>query len=590
MAELEGGGRDEEQIVSLVNAAVDHYKPRNDMMLRMLDMYEVAERPAQPGGVAVRDNMPHTAGGLAAAIITRQEPQTSITPRDDTPEEQERSSRIEQVFSGIRSDMEMRAFRRGDMPPDYENAFNQLNYGWIASRQYVAPQEEGKSPFRFTRPYNPMNVYPGPQTDDGYLWVFSQLPIAGGRILADKRYSKVHDDIDPDDPYKTHELVEFYDDTDVVTVIDNTEVWRDQHKQGEVPWLVGPVNGHNFRGLVNDDRDFVEHMGMALNHANRDLHNYYNELLETMGLIVKKYAKPTVVIKTRDGTVRRLELGSGAVNTLLATDIVQILDVPGAPPEMVPLLQSVLQAMYRATFQETVYGGGGESGMSALAITLTGHHAGLRLEPYLKRMQMFDQESARRILKGIEREQLIMDYSGIDGMGNPFRLPDFSYLEIDGDYGVYCTRKLSLPEDDLMRAQVAASLTQGANPVVSMQYAREKILLVQDPMKERNRVIAELPLRMPEVVMAMAYQELINNNEVMAAAALGQAMGIGAPPLAGPGGGGSPSPMMGGQPGAPSPMGGPPGAPPGIGMMGSPGMQAPGQNLANFDTSQFGGV
>ena len=66
----------------------------------------------------------------------------------------------------------------------------------------------------------------------------------------------------------------------------------------------------------------------------------------------------------------------------------------------------------------------------------------------------------------------------------------------------------------------------------------------------------------------------------MAAAALGQAMGIGAPPLAGPGGGGSPSPMMGGQPGAP----------PGIGMMGSPGMQAPGQNLANFDTSQFGGV
>jgi hypothetical protein len=306
-----------------------------------------------------------------------------------------------------------------------------------------------------------------------------------------------------------------------------------------------------------------------------------------MGLIVKKYAKPTVVIKTRDGTVRRLELGSGAVNTLLATDIVQILDVPGAPPEMVPLLQSVLSAMYRATFQETVYGGGGETGMSALAITLTGHHAGLRLEPYLKRMQMFDQESARRILKGIEREQLVMDYSGVDGMGNPFRLPDFSYLEIDGDYGVYCTRKLSLPEDDLMRAQVAANLTQGSSPVVSMQYAREKILLVQDPMKERNRVIAELPLRMPEVVMAMAYQELINNNEVMAATALGQAMGIGQAPPGGPGGGGA-----GG--GAPSPMGGPPGAPPGappgIGMMGSPGMQAPGQNLANFDTSQFGGV
>ena len=299
-----------------------------------------------------------------------------------------------------------------------------------------------------------------------------------------------------------------------------------------------------------------------------------------MGLIVKKYAKPTVVVKTRDGTVRRLELGSGAVNTLLATDIVQVLDVPGAPPEMVPLLQSVLQAMYRATFQETVYGGGGESGMSALAITLTGHHAGLRLEPYLKRLQMFDMESARRILKGIEREELVMDYSGVDGMGNPFRLPDFSYVEIDGDYTVNCMRKLSLPEDDLMRAQVASSLTQGANPVVSMQYAREKILLVQDPLKERNRVIAELPLRMPEVVMAMAFQELVNNNEVMAAQALGQAMGIAQAP-AGPGGPGGPP---GGPPGAAGPMG----APPGAGMMGSPGMQAPGQNLANYDTSQFG--
>ena len=108
MAELEGGGRNEEQIVALVNAAVDHYKPRNDMMLRMLDMYEVAERPQQPGGVSVRDNMPHTSVGLAAAIITRQEPITSVMPRDDTPEEQERASRIEQVFSGIRSDMDMR--------------------------------------------------------------------------------------------------------------------------------------------------------------------------------------------------------------------------------------------------------------------------------------------------------------------------------------------------------------------------------------------------------------------------------------------------------------------------------------------------
>ena len=138
-----------------------------------------------------------------------------------------------------------------------------------------------------------------------------------------------------------------------------------------------------------------------------------------------------------------------------------------------------------------------------------------------------------------------------------------------------------------MRAQVAASLTQGANPVVSMQYAREKILLVQDPMKERNRVIAELPLRMPEVVMAMAYQELVNNNEVMAAQALGQALGMGQTP-AGPAGA-APAGPMGGPPGMAGPPGGPPGAaPPGIGLLGSPGMQAPGQGLANYDTSQFG--
>ena len=88
---------------------------------------------------------------------------------------------------------------------------------------------------------------------------------------------------------------------------------------------------------------------------------------------------------------------------------------------------------------------------------------------------------------------------------------------------------------------------------------------------------------MPEVVMAMAFQELVNNNEVMAAQALGTAMGIGEPP-AGPGG---PAATGGPQAGGPQ-VGGPMGAPPGIGMMGSPGMQAPGQNLANYDTSQFG--
>ena len=106
-------------------------------------------------------------------------------------------------------------------------------------------------------------------------------------------------------------------------------------------------------------------------------------------------------------------------------------------------------------------------------------------------------------------------------------------------------------------------------------------------MKERNRVIAELPRRMPEGVMAMAYQEFVNNNEVLAASALGQALGMGQPPAqAGAGGGGG---AMAGPPGAAGLMGGPPaGAPPGIGMLGSPGMQAPGQGLENYDTSQFG--
>jgi len=64
----------------------------------------------------------------------------------------------------------------------------------------------------------------------------------------------------------------------------------------------------------------------------------------------------------------------------------------------------------------------------------------------------------------------------------------------------------------------------------------------------------------------------------MAAQALGTAMGIAESP-AGPGG-----PAATGGPQA----GGPMGAPPGVGMLGSPGMQAPGQNLANYDTSQFG--
>jgi hypothetical protein len=566
LANVDGGGRSTQEIISLADKAVEYYKPRNDMMLRMLDMYEVVTRTAAPGGVAVRDNMPHTAVALGAAILTRQEPQWTRTPLDDQNEEQEKARRIERAMSGVKHDLETRAFRRGDMPPEYENAFNFLNYGWFASRVYVAPKEKGKSPFRFTRHYNPINVYPGPQLEDSWAWVVVEKQIAGGAILANKRYSAFHSEVEADDPYKTFKLRDFYDGVENVVILEETEVARDKHLQGELPWLLGPVGGHNFRGSAGGDREFVQHMGMALNHANRDLHNYYNELLETLGLIVKKYAKPTVVVKTRDGTVRHLELGSGAVNTLLATDIVQVIDVPGAPPDMIPLLQAVLQALHRATFQETVYGGTPEGGLSALAITLTGHHAGLRLEPYVKLLKLYDQEQGRMLLKGMVREKIVTDFNGTDGQGNIFRLPDFSYLDIGSDYHITSERKLSLPEDDLMRSQVTASLTQGPNPVVSMQYAREKIMLIEDPLQERNRIIAEMPLRMPEVVMAMAYQSLVNNGDMVAAQMLGASLGIGATPGGGQTAGGS----------APQPglLGG------GLGDIMGP--------LANVDTSQFG--
>jgi len=518
---------DSDQVLESVKKAVDHYKDRTTQMEKYLDLYEVKKRTAEPGGVAVSDNSPHTAVRLAAAILTRKKPVWTKEPISEHKDEKTRAARLEQVMHGVREAHNLRAFKRGDLPPDYENIFNMLSTGWYATR-VVVKKEPDQSPFRFTRNYHPINIYQGPQEEEGYQWVAAKTYVESGLVLANKNWSAAHGSVDEGDPYKPLEKIDWYDGVHNVILIEDVEVQRWEHGQGEVPWMTGPVGGHNFRGSPElGNRAFTDKMGMALTYATQDLYSYYNELLETLGLIVKKYAKPTVVVKTRDGTLRNIELGSGAVNSALLSDVIEVIPLPGAPPDIVVLLQAVSQAIQRATFSETVYGGMPEAGISGLALTITGHHAGLVLEPYLEILRLYDKEYGRRVLHGIEREQLLsQSFQGIDNTGTDFRLNDFSYQEIQGDYDVSSTRVLDLPEDMLMKSQIASQLSQGDSPLVSAQYARDKILLVEDPQKERNRVIGELPFRLPNVSLAMALQILTEQGEDTAANILAQSLGI----------------------------------------------------------------
>ena len=177
------------------------------------------------------------------------------------------------------------------------------------------------------------------------------------------------------------------------------------------------------------------------------------------------------------------------------------------------------------------------------------------------------------MLHGIEREQLLaQSFQGVDNTGRDFRLSDFSYQEIQGDYDVSSTRVLDLPEDMLMKSQIASQLSQGEMPLVSAQYARDKILLVEDPQKERNRVIGELPFRLPNVSLAMALQILTEQGEDTAASILAQSLGI---QLGGPA-----QVNAGPQPG--------PGAGPGAGQNVPPGLTL-GQQVSPAQAAMQGG-
>ena len=529
------------EILEHVKKAEEHYGKRTDQMEKNLDLYEVKARTAAPGGVSVTDNSPHTAVRLAAAILSRKKPVWTKEARTEKKTEKIKAARYEQVIQGVREDHNLRAFRRGDLPPDYENILNFMGMGWYATRVIVKKNKKGLSPFRHTRNYHPINVFQGPQTEDGYQWIAAKTHVEGGLVLANSNWSKAHGEINESDPYQPLEKVDWYDGVHNVILINDIEVQRWEHEQGEVPWITGPVGGHNFRGSPQlEGRDFVDKMGMAITYATQDLYDYYNELLETLGLIVKKYAKPTIIVKTRDGNLRNIELGSGAINPALLTDVIEVLPLPGAPPDIVVLLQAVSQAIQRATFNETVYGGMPEAGLSGLALTLTGHHAGLILEPYLEILRLYDKEYGRRVFQGIEREELSSQlYKGIGNNGVNFTLNDFSYQEVMGDYDIASTRVIDMPEDMMMKAQIAGQLSQGETPLVSAQYARDKILLVEDPLKERNRIIGELPFRLPNISLAMALQILTEQGEDGAAAILAQTMGVqmGGPAQVGGGGG-----------------------------------------------------
>lgn len=525
-----------DEVSELVQAAVEYWQPRDTRMYNEQLLHELERDEPLPGRATTVDNSPYNVINIGTGVLSRNPPYISVrTPFDSEPL-RKRANLIEQVAMGVLGKLNTLQMNRGMGLFVPTLAYSVLLRGWHAVR-VAFPKKRDGDPLRLIRVYDPMTCYPGPYSSDGLLWAARKYVLPYGAAAAAYPEWKVEEGRKPFDPV---EIIDFYDGVNEIVLIDDAPVRTVKHGFDRCPLIVGPATPYIFQGAAGlTATTYVDKMGRGLLFGIKDLQAYYNELLSNIGTLIKKYALPTVLVRTRDGTAREIALGAGDVTPLQLTDIVEVIQMPGSPPDLVVVLNAVFGAIQRATFSSIMYGDA-PAGTPATGMALLGQHSQVILEPYVRDMEAVLVEMFRRILWYLEKNKVNLgDLSGEDAQGQSFVLSDFDYTDIAGDHEIVVKMKPSLPQDMQQLYAIASMATNPSNKLVSAEYAREEIISVQNPSRERDRLYKEFAQDLPQVRLALAYQALIDEGKPEAAAFLAtaaQALGVQM------GGGGAPTP------------------------------------------------
>ncbi len=267
------------------------------------------------------------------------------------------------------------------------------------------------------------------------------------------------------------------------------------------------LTGHDHR-LWQGPNSAIAEWGKSILAAVEDQVPQFNELVATIFQHFSISAFGQWVFKTQTGQLPNADLGVEAKIPLRPEESIERLDVAPISVDAYRLLdllkteqeQGTISAILRANS-----GAGGESGIlhqQLLNAALNG------IEPYQDGMQRFGTAGGTSLVAQMQRIGSGLDKFKVSVPQRPnsfFRVDeDFdpkSDLETGRKYRVRPVFKPALPDDMAIRINTARIAIDPARPVLSLLTVLEKIVQVEDPQAEMDRMWEDAAERDPIIVL-----------------------------------------------------------------------------------------
>ena len=479
----------------------DFWRERDIRMDEDYELYSMVEarRKRDEEGEKIVRNIINTLVEKSSNMVGAQTPVISVEAA--RLDQREPAQRVENLLRHAWEQWNYKWMLNLHTPMRRDAAHFLILRGWLAARVAYNPYHEpDEVPVDLTFA-DPRYVYPCRGGNGKLRYVVHTYPSTIGEVLDEWPESAEFFHSEDDD--QECEVTAYYDDWWHSVLVDGFVVKEPtEHGYGFVPWVFGMGNGAPIRSTEGKAPKWTSEAGVSLFHSIKHPYRQQNRVLSQIATEVARASNPpTVYFYNRENDeMAHIDLSPGSTSYLMNDERFQFVETTPNPNNVGPLLSALSEDIEKGGLPEVLWGGDQAGSTSGFAIALLSGAARDSLYGVISALQ-FSYEMINRYALMLIRDHH-PDPVGVivrDRHGN-FRGSETVYPEEIAAIGVNNRVKFRdvAPQDKFQQIQAAIALTD--KNLVSMEYARDELIGVDDPEEENQRVLNEMIYRDDEIL------------------------------------------------------------------------------------------
>lgn len=482
-----------DEVKQRAQRAQDRWRERDKRMdedYQLYTMVEARHRAKDDSGEKIVRNVIYTLCEKAANMIGAQMPVMKHEPA--RLDQREGAQRIENLERAAWAQWNRNWMMGLHTPLRRDMAHFIILRGWLAGRLMLSDENEGDElPADFTLA-DPRYVYPSIGANGRLRYVAYVYPSTVGEVLDE--WPEAEGFYKDTDDNTTCKVTAYYDDWWHAVLVDGHEVKpATAHGYGFVPWVFAMANGAPVRATEGTSPSWESETGVSLFHSIKYPYRQQNRILSQLANEVARASDPPAVYWIDPATEEptKLDLAPGATNYFLDSERFQFIETTPNPNNVAPLLEALEADIEKGGLPSVLWGGGGASN-SGFAISLLSGAARDQLFGVISALE-FAYEQVNRYMLTLIRDfhPGPVGFVVRDRYGNYVGAETVTAEEI-AEVGINNRVKFRdlAPQDRFQQIQAAIALTD--KNLVSLEYARDELIGVDNPEEENQRVLSEL--------------------------------------------------------------------------------------------------